>query len=525
MSSSLGSDVGMSVTRRVLGIVGPVAVLVLFVAVSLAMRKYTLDAFNFVNPDEAELIAQGRAAMDSFVPFTTWTTATTGFVWVQFLALLGFAGFPMTIAFAHLLSGIFVGLMGFLFFLLLRRRVAWPWALAVALLGWLPLGLESPLGSASDFGALSTEFLPATLIMIAALMPIDSRRVRIWTFVASGLLCGLAVGAKYQALPLAIALLVSQLIALELPWRKLVKPALLYVAAAALPFVIVVLSMVLSPAVSWTLVRQNLNFLANYGSALEFGLRVQNSTALIVERFFFPIAILLVGALCFVSTIRIAIARILIVGAGIAGVFAGGMGFAHYLILLVAAVMIAAALPVRELPLGFTRAMRAPVNRSIAALLVAILAFSVYWPAHTNGPLASLADVGKTLSADSVIRDPRLEAACAPGSTVVVWGWAGELYDHYDWHNGIPFMNVTQLTASDANYDSGRILMARAVSSPDTDCVVDAVGPPFFGFTADESLTLVYPTMVKRLAEDYTATPGLVDCEACMVYVRKPVTP
>jgi hypothetical protein len=66
-------------------------------------------------------------------------------------------------------------------------------------------------------------------------------------------------------------------------------------------------------------------------------------------------------------------------------------------------------------------------------------------------------------------------------------------------------------------------MVRTAIENPSTACVVDAVGPPFFGVGADGSLTAHYPALVQVLNRDYRRVYGALQCEDCSVYVRTTV--
>jgi hypothetical protein len=130
--------------------------LVGFVVISVVLRGLTISVWGPLNPDEAELLAQARAAMLSPVPFTTWTSGTTGPFWVLFLALLGVMGAPLTLAFAHVLAAVLTGLIGFMIFLLVRRSLGLLPGIVLSVGWWLPIVAIYPVGGTADFGPLST---------------------------------------------------------------------------------------------------------------------------------------------------------------------------------------------------------------------------------------------------------------------------------------------------------------------------------------------------------------------------------
>ena len=505
-----------SAVVRFAGLVGvPVLTAIGFIVVAVLLRGQTISSWYSLNPDEGELIAQARAALLSPVPFTTWTMGTTGPFWVLFLALIGAFGFPLTIAFAHLLAAALVGMSGYVFFVLTRRVLGLWQGLVVSLLWWLPFVLVFPLGGRVDFGALNTELLPCLLLLVAALFPTAALRDRPWLFLFVGALCALAAGSKYQVLPLAVALLAVQLLSLRIPLVRCIRPALWWGLGFMAPLVGIVLAVVISPDVSWVLVQQNLGFLGSYAGGVSIGAKIANTVALLATQKFIWGALLIVARLFWISDARTRVARVVLIGAGLAAVVAGGMGFGHYLIILYCAFALATALPVKPgtqlLPWPRARMVAVPVLAVLTAAVIVIGLLTGH--SRISSPAQALAG----LSADSVVRDSRVTAVCPPGSLVLIWGWAPEFYSNYDWQNSVPFMSSIALTANPTNLASGKPLVWDALA--DSDCVVDAVGAPFFG--SDPGIASVYPDAQAVLEADYRRVDGVFDCDSCAIWMRR----
>ena len=502
-----------------------VALLLGFVLVAILVRGREIGDLGWITPDEAEFMAQARAAMLSPIPFTTWTTTTTGPIWVWFLALLGWAGAPMTIVFTHLLAAIMWGVMGFCSFVLMRRAFRWWLALILTLFWWLPIVMVVSLAPI-DIAGLDTELLPGVFLLIAACVSPRALERHPSLYLVVGLLCGLAIASKYQVGPLVIGLLAIQLLAKPRPWRTLVKPVILWAIGAIAPMAVFVLIVVFSPAVSREFVTENLNFLTGYSANLTPFDRLRGTGTLLSN---IPNLVILLGVVamsCLFSIARTAILRVAMVALALASVFFAGYAASHYAIFVYLAAVIALSIPldrVREVEF-MRRPLRVRVIVGTVALAAALVASLTpwdgfpYWRAPT---LTSPAALATSLSPQSVERDPVLEAACPPGSQVVVWGWASELYVNYDWRNGIPFFNVSQLTMTSKNYLSGSALMRSAIENPTTKCVIDAVGKPFFSFDAKESLTQQYPSLASILGSKYTREAYDFPCQSCSIFVAK----
>lgn len=502
---------------RAIAISWRVGTAALFIAIAILVRGTTLGVWTLLNPDEAELMAQGRAAMVSFLPFSTWTISTTGPFFVQFLALLGLLGLPLTIAFAHLLSAVLVGVSGWFVFLLVRRALTIVPAIALTALVWLPVALVYPVGGVGDFGALSTEYFPTLLILGAALFSTRVLSAHPWLFAVAGLLSGIAVGSKYQVLPLALAVVAVQLLLLHQPLRRSILLAVVWCAGAAVPFVALVVALLVSPTTDWVLPEQSIGFLGAYSGQVTFPGRIVSTASLV-----FTQVCLFAGALVLVwlglgSTRRVLLARTILLASGLAAIFAGGMGFGHYLIILYVALALAVALPLRP------DAVLVPPMTSRVTVALAVFT-AVAFAAFTIGPAVphlrptTPAMIADSLSPQSVQRDPVLEAACPAGSKVLIWGWASEYYSNYSWQNTVPYMNSLPVTSTPRNIENGIPMIERAVEA--SDCVIDAVGQPFFYFGAGSAIDVVYPEVAGELRDEFHVAPGLIDCAECRVFVR-----
>jgi hypothetical protein len=376
-------------------------------------------------------------------------------------------------------------------------------------------------GLVTDFAPFATELLPCALILAAGLIRTEHLARRPVLYLVAGLLCGVSIGAKYQAAPLALALLTVQLIlAGNYRWRALLRDAVLWGVGVLLPFLVLGLAMIASPNVSTTAIQQNLNFLSQYGAGLTLSMRLTSWLDLVTR----PHVVILLLVVCWLglrSTARVGICRLILVGGGLVAVLAGGMGFGHYLFFVYTAIVLAIGLPLKP------NARLVPYIRHqlvAAGIIVVILVPAWLLSFGTSTGTANLAgrhELSIALSKDSVLREAGMVQVCPVGAQVLVWGWASEMYVNYGWVNAIPFINVTQLTASPKNYSSGYELTRRAVEDPATTCVIDAVGPPFFHLGEDTSLTTVYPQMGELLDRKYRKAAGAAQCEICVVYVRR----
>jgi hypothetical protein len=525
-----------------------VAVATVLVVATAVLRGGAISDWGLLNPDEAGFMASARAARLSPVPWSTWETGTTGPYWTFFLAGLGVLGAPLTLAFAHLLSAILWALMAFALFVAMSRAIGRGPALFATVVWWFPVAMTWLVGMPGNFSELSTEYLPALLVVASALVPREQLAARPWLFAVVGVLAGLAVGAKYQVAPLALSFVVAQLIVLRLSARRTLVSALWWLAGAVLPVAAVALVMVASPTTNWTLFEQNFSVLLSYVVAPNQqqlgslgGGRFQATIAALIGTGQFGnfgpgyyLIALLVGLIWLGrhSERRSNVARVVLIAGGFTAVLAGGMGAAHYFILLFAAAGLAATMPVKPGARLFPRRLSSPARTralAIAAVvgLISVIGYVVPRLAYVD-PL-SPREAAAAFSPDSVNRDPALARACPPGSKAMVWGYAAELYVAQDWQSTLPYLNVGTLTLGD-NRESGEPVVRAAIDG--ADCIADATvmkrrecpepRPELLSWclSAKFSLPRFYPQLVPLIDRQFHTVPVTGGCEGCTLYVR-----
>jgi hypothetical protein len=516
------------------------------VVATAILRGQAISDWGMLNPDEANLIATARVARYSPVPWSTWETGTVGPYWTLFLAGLGVLGAPLTLAFAHLLSAIMVALTAVALFVAASWTIGRGPAFVVTVVWWFPIATTWLVGIPGDFSALSTEYLPMLLVVASALVPREQLAARPWLFVVLGVLAGIAVGAKYQVAPLAVALVAAQLIVLRPSARATVRSVLWWLAGAALPLAVIALVMVASPATNWILVEQNFSGVVSYQAtrintqphALGAGRVGSTIAALIGRDNFGPGYYLLVTLAGLIglsrhSEKRSNLARLVLVVGGLIAVLGGGMGYPHYLILLFGAVGLAAIMPVKPGTRLFPRRLSPRVLAGTLATVVAVVLVFVF--GHVIERLSYVKPLSPhaaaaAFSADSVNRDPALAHACPPGSPVLVWGYASELYVAQGWRSTMPYANVGTLSAAPANRESSEPVVRAAIEQ--SDCIVDAtflkraICPKElneqlgFCLPAKLSLPQFYPQLMALIDRQFHTVPVTGGCDGCTLYVR-----
>ncbi|MBW0017769.1 MAG: hypothetical protein JO236_09535 [Mycobacterium sp.] len=488
---------------------------------SLVLRSPAISEWGFLNPDEAALLTWARAARDSPVPFSTWETGTTGPVGPLVLAGLSGLGAPLTLAFAHLLSAVLLALIAFGLFVAASRAIGRGPAFVAIMVWWFPIAITYPLGGRADFDALSTEYFPVSLIVASALVPRGQLVARPWLFAIVGVLAGLAVGAKYQAAPLAVAWFAAQLIALRPGVKRAAVAVLWWLVGAALPAAVVMLVMLASSATNWSLVAQELSFLTAYAGGPSQLQKVASTLhALITPKYY-----LLVGLAGLIWLGRHSdrssnVARIVLVAGGFTAVLMGGMGFAHYLILLFGAGGLAVTMPVK--PGASLVPRRVAPRLVIGGVAVALMVALVNGWVIDKGRAASPHRVLAAFSPDSVESNPTMARVCPARSKVVVWGWAAQLYIAQDWQSTIPYVTAYFLTPD--NKRTAEAVVRSGIEG--ADCVVEATSmklcPPTTCNTTmppEFALARFYPELAELVSTRFQSVP-INDCDGCSLYVR-----
>ena len=539
---------------RVRSVVVYVAVAVGLVCATAILRGQAIsDWGQLLNPDEPELMADARAALLSPVPFSTWLTGTLGPYWALFLAGLGALGAPLTLAFAHLLSAVLWALTASALFVAASWAIGRGPALVVTVVWWFPIATTWLVGFPSDFSVLCTEYLPMLLVAASALVPRAQLAARPWLFSVVGVLAGVAVGAKYQVAPLAVAFVAAQLIVLAPSAKRTLVSVLWWLGGAMLPVAAVVLVMLASPSTNWTLVEQNYSFLVSYmgnkpqlvvGSANG---RVETTFATLTSpgdvwpqyhdvRTGYYLLVVLAGLiwLCWHSERRSNVARVVLIVGGLTAMLGGGTGAPHYLILLFGAAGLAATMPVKPGARLFPRRLSLTVLAGLAAAVAVALVFvfgHVIDRMRLVVPLSPHA-AAAAFSPDSVNRIPALTRACPPGSKAMVWGYAAELYIAQDWQSTSPYMGDLGILAVEgsANRETGESVVRTAINR--ADCIVDAtlIKTPVcpgerselvsWCLSAKFSLPRFYPQLVPLIGRQFHTVPFTGGCEGCTVYVR-----
>jgi hypothetical protein len=479
------------------------------------VRGNVLWTSGLQNPDEAELMAEGRSAAADLFPYSGYTSSTHLFLWPFLLGLLDLVGIPLNLVTAHVIGGLSYVMLGTTGWFLMMRRIGGGRATLLVLPTTTALLAGYGPGTA-DFVSMTSESLPLVILCVAALvmlgsqLPATTRRL-----VVGSLVAGLAIWAKPQSGPVAAALVSACVVmacveqhraggrvSRSIVVRSLVVPLALVVVAFVAPTVLFLGTMALGGT---------LDEFMNEPVAAMWGYTAHRDvTAGIVAP---PLIDRLAGVASFATSFPLALAWAL-----------GGLVTMSKLTRLESPLLRALALTAFVLPLAATLVSLLPIFPLFphyanflygGCLLATCVAVRVVVPSREHGSgiwvegtyfglamalvgmlvLPNVSTTVKDLADESgrafsgqgfsfhneIRRDATpLGTLCPSNSRVEVWGWASELYAYYDWTPASRYANSTWLiNPGPRQADYGSVLQGELRAHP-PDCIVEATGPAFF---------------------------------------------
>lgn len=523
------------------------------------LRGDAILAPGLINPDEAEFLAEAKRTMLSWIPYETSTETTHLYLLPWVLALMGRAGFSLGLPLAHLLSAItYLGLASAAWWCLYRRV-----GVLVAALGvFAPATALFSARDHLDFLSFSSELVPVACLTAGVFVACGSVKplsVRRMAFAA--VLLGLAPLAKVQALPLALALWAALALPLAAgtvttnPKSSFFKKSLFMLAFFAAPAAVFIALLVATGKLG-VFLSEPIAFQADYalnrgtiqpGGDLGWEARLTGLTTLLPV---IPgvLAIALAAGTPRSGSLLLrpwswhrARARLAIVAlggsmiAGVIGAIAPFPYYPHYSVLVYAGAMLGAVVATSILVGGSSPAPRLPSRgraRAAVPLLVLLATISVVpvlpsvlrapaWPSGWGQLLAK----NETSSAVAQRTEARaLLAACPPGQSVYVWGWANELYSYYAWQPASRYVNSIWQYFPLKRQQEYRETLVNELRSQPPRCIVEAVGPMFFGnFPPEATLAATVPATQDLLRRCYRSRHYEGPAQAALtVYVRRP---
>jgi hypothetical protein len=499
-------------------------------------RRDRMLTFNVANPDEAELLASGRRAAQSLVPYERFTSPTYGPAWALLLGLLGRLGFPLSLPLAHVLSALLAATTCALTAYVASRLRG----LRFALFSIAPLAVYWGFGfNHQDYWSLSTELLPMTILVAGcAVASLGWSSNRLILFGAA--LVGFGAWSKYLFGLVGFAVLLAltfRLCRRGVPWYR----AISGVVIASNSIMMLMYLLALLKGVPIRSVLESIQMTVDYirgGGAGGMGdipsVPLTSRLAAVGSSLpaFFPLLPLAVhsfrdASLKF-SPVKgngryvvkgTQLSGIAIIISGLLTLCANPIVFPHYNYILVACCLAAfiLSLPTDQNTESVgVEGQDAPnnprVDRSNIAVLVVVLLMvapvirGVTWqePRIKVGQVLD-AEKNRWERAFDESDDP-LSAECPPGSYVFVWGWSPEVYAFYDWRPASRFVAPAgMIDSNNLNLEVGplRKKLTRELLVEPPDCVVDAIGPSFFpGYGPEASMKEQMPELWRSLAQN-----------------------
>lgn len=535
---------------------------IVVVVIIFRAQSDTIVLREFINPDEGELLAGGRRAAMSFIPFKDFTSYTYGPLWPFTLGWLHRIGMPLTIPVAHLLNS----LLSCSACIILARTIWKRWNLALAASTVIPIAIHWSKGFYNqDFYSLSTETLPFAFLVAGCVVafphgPITQRRA-----VVAAMLFGSAVWSKYAfAILIAVALLSLLLkmwssgldikrsiftcvIGPIVPIATLVFWAILYLVPVAKIFETFAISTsylgtggltgseptladrIEATRLAASMFRSMLPLTALLTAALIAGVvhtgigkwRVQSLKELPFATLFRVLAVVSVAASLLSLGVLIPI-------------------FPHYTYLFIAGVFQATFLlaSLEPVPLEAHRHSFVLSLASTAAIAMWALPpilerpeFAFYrWSrgaeARTTWKEVLSPDGGLWDRANAADGRP-LSTLCPVGSKTIVWGWSPDLYSQYGWKPATRYViSIVAIRGPKftTNYATYRDRMLIDFRNEDPACVIDAAIPAMFPSWGPEiSLDQQWPEFVTELSASYTRNVVFLHGKSPFsVWVRNP---
>ena len=531
--------------------------------VLVLVRGSVLWTSGMQNPDEAELMAEGRSAAENLFPYSNYTTSTHLFLWPFLLGLLGLVGVPLTLVTAHIIGGLTYVLLGTTGWFLTMRRIGGVRAALLVLPTTLVLLLGYGPGT-SDFLSMTSEALPVVVLCVAALVmlgpdhPMTNRQL-----VVGALVAGLSVWTKPQSGPVAAAFVGACVLMACVENQRspgvasptgTVPRVVRSLALAALAFVtptVVLLGVMWLGGTLDELVREPLASMWGYAAHRDESQGVVappltdrlSGLASFVSSFPFALAWALGGLLSmtFLARLESRLLRTLGLAAFLLPLAATLICllpiyplFPHYATFLYVGCMLATCVAVRlavpeQGDITGARWVEGTYGAvslvAVAMLMLPVVPDQVEDLAHESG--RALTGHGFSFNNEIPRTATRLGVICPADSRVLVWGWASELYAYYDWSPASRYANATWLIyPNDRQTEYGSILDGELRQDP-PDCIVEALGPAFFaGIDPAYGLATIVPRVSSLLESCYTATDEKTfDDRAVRLYHLKPTCP
>ncbi len=499
------------------------------------LRRDRIFSLQVANPDEAELLASGRRAAQSLVPYERFTSPTYGPIWAMFLGTLDRLGIPLTLPTAHILSAVISATTCIVAAAALSRRLE----KSITILLLCPLVLFWANGfDHADYWSLSTELLPMLVLVSGAAISFCGAN-RLWLVLFGASLVGLGAWSKYQFGLLALAALTGIVLVLRQSGQGWFR-SLFFVGLAANSWMIGLYLIAAAQGVPWSFLTESVSITIQYisggglgnNSRSNIGIRLAAIATSVVN--LFPVIPLLVFAIqrkastsnaqgesYHQEVLKWKVSAILVLAATGITLLGTYPIYPHYNYILLSGSLVAIMVRSRDWrgkPVVSDENENRPTwslwGRTqifLLALSAAIVSPSVIGNPSLQ-PTISISEVLNSTSGrwERAFDDSGqpLSKFCPPGSTALVWGWASEVYAFYDLKPASRYVAPAGLIEGaeqivDLNIDSAplRQRLTEELTASPPECVIDATGPSFFpGYGPSESMASQLPELWKQLS-------------------------
>ncbi len=480
--------------KRWIDVLVPILIFALFIW----MRRPEIRKAGFINPDEGDLLAAGKRAAMSLIPYDTYTTSSYGPLWPTFLGVVKLLGLPLTLPVAHLLAACISASIAVLVFLSFRIRLS----AAFAAVPTLALGLAWANGGIPfnvDFVQMASELLPLLLLLAGTTTYLYSRD-RGWAICLAFAFVGASPFAKYQfgLLAIAAALFMYVSISKKLGGRR----SLFNVSFFFLPGVLLLFLTILFGTIG-RIFDEAIPIVTAYleSDAPSFSERLTPLANFLVGHVFVFIPLLVMIPLvderdpakpAWRGLLNQYGFPVVVLGLSAYSVSTTVFPFPHYLYLLLAASSLTSFFVAAR---STDQAVRQPnefkaKNTSLffGAIFLVLGLIGTTDRLLPNDELVYETKWRHVLSADggrgafNTGVEDELTKICPPGSSAFVWGWAAEMYSYYDWTPVSRYTTSSWQMNPSKNQSVFRERLLAELTNNEPDCVVEAVGPAFFHY-------------------------------------------
>jgi hypothetical protein len=511
------------------------------------IRFPTFFNSNPLNPDEAELLATGLLAADNFEPYENYTTTNFGFLWPSLLGALQKIGIVTNFNHAHVLSALFL----LVTIILVQSSVPSPKRRLFILVGYpcaIAWAYQSyPQRSPGDFASLTTESASILMIALGFWLVFGSRSSQPRIFLGHVAL-GLAPWFKYQALPLCLVVSVAQPFLLA-EIDDLIKRFTRFRLAVGgfLVGLLLPLSVLGFFGRLDSFYEESLTFASRYarGGVPGFSVGTWEKLEATSSLFFNePLALMtLLGAGFLLlrnpsnQKTKFWATAIVLTGILVTG-FPGNL-FKHYTQYSMIGILLALALSVADSQVvdqerkdhvqsvlseeGKRKQFLVFVDRGLLMILVAILSAPILrtiWTEYSSLKISNWSR--ESLLDEEYAPHTFVSQQCPALSNVIVWGWSPQEYLIFDWRPAARQVHTVQLQRKLPDIEWAETDMDQAIRDPETDCLLEAIGPNYFGgFGVESGIEAILPAeTVYELKTRYERSeiPGVPEAS---LWIRK----